>query len=142
MYALLFGAAGGILGVVCGVLSLAFFLQDRGFNDDTVFALSLGVGVCVGLAVGIVTSRRAWFHWGCVLVGTCGGLYAVSQAMAMAALSEARKGTGPLAGLGEILTAYFCGFAALGCLMLLSAGLLRIVGAWRKQRRAAEAAND
>jgi hypothetical protein len=39
---------------------------------------------------------------------------------------------GPLAGLGEMFTANFCGFAAVACLVLILAGVLRVLGSMPK----------
>jgi len=131
-YRLLLGLAGGLIGLALTPMPHRFFMDVVGFGDDLAFCMAPGAGVCAGLTVGYFTYSQAWFHWGSVVLGPPATALAIWQSLDFVAISDKLRGTGPLAGLGEMIVAFLYLLLAAGFTLLVVAGGMQLVIARRR----------
>ena len=131
-YRLLVTLAGGVFGVVVSPFVHHWLVWTVGLPDDAPFWILLGLGCAAGLLIATLTYSQSWFHWACVVVGPAATAICVWRSLANFAKSESLKGTGPFAGLGEVIYGLLGIILAAGFVLLAIAGGLRLFAARRK----------
>ena len=103
-----------------------------GLPDDAPLWILLGLGCAAGLLLAVLTYSQSWFHWACVVLGPLATALCVWQSLANFEKSETLKGTGPFAGLGEVIYGLLGLILAAGFVLLAIAGGLRLFAARRR----------
>jgi len=123
--------AGGVFGVVLSPFVHHWLVWKVGLPDDAPFWILLGLGCAVGLLLAKLTYSQTWFHWACAVLGPVVAALWVWRSLLYFDKSESLTGTGPLAGLGEVIFGFGSLILAAGFVLLAIAGGLRLFAARR-----------